>query len=388
MMANSQQATRLSTSARLGKVSPELAFATTFLYGRSLHLSADKALQLDAEFGAFEFASADLEIGLRCAGHVFRLQIAHGTDLLGERWLLTEQMPAAYLRALVLTGAGDLLDGLALCLGQPVELVSAKMGGRTWGTDAAVGVQLVLRRGTSRAVSRCQVMIQADHASAWDALCAAAQPRLVSTGAPPSGSVEVNILVEPVHLDMTELHGLCAGDLLLLNSVNEREQGLSVGLSVSGPTFHTAHALLRGRRIHLVAPRAHAPSAPLSHSWRSPMNANAQPKKQGDPSPASAASATQKVELGNMQVEVQVQVGRMLMPLTVLQNLAEGQVFDTHQSIDGNTVGLWAGGQCFARGQLVALGDRVGVRLVSVQPQRMPATTALAQEADLLTSRD
>ena len=77
--------------------------------------------------------------------------------------------------------------------------------------------------------------------------------------------------------------------------------------------------------------------------------------------------STQAVNLGGMQVEVQVEVARLLLPLSALQNLAVGQVFDTERPIDGNSVLLWVGGQRLATCQLVAIGERVGVRVLAIE---------------------
>lgn len=89
-----------------------------------------------------------------------------------------------------------------------------------------------------------------------------------------------------------------------------------------------------------------------------------------------------------MQVEVQIEVGRMMLPLSALQSLAVGQVFDTQQAAESNTVSLWAGGQRFAQGQLVVLGDRLGVRVMSIEGKESPLGAVLAPDAQTMESQD
>ena len=72
--------------------------------------------------------------------------------------------------------------------------------------------------------------------------------------------------------------------------------------------------------------------------------------------------------------------------LAEMANLAPGAVIDLGQRVDEQAVSVWVEQHCVGKGQLVAIGERLGVRLLSVfagqspgEPQR-PAADGIAQK--------
>jgi type III secretion protein Q len=47
-------------------------------------------------------------------------------------------------------------------------------------------------------------------------------------------------------------------------------------------------------------------------------------------------------------------------------SLAPGAVLDLGQRLDDHAVSIWVEQRCIGKGQLVAIGERLGVRLLSV----------------------
>jgi len=71
-------------------------------------------------------------------------------------------------------------------------------------------------------------------------------------------------------------------------------------------------------------------------------------------------------------------------PLSEMAQLAPGAVIDLGHRIDSQSVAVWVGQRCIGRGQLVALGERLGVRILSLvgQERSTPMTNERQMSAD------
>ena len=72
--------------------------------------------------------------------------------------------------------------------------------------------------------------------------------------------------------------------------------------------------------------------------------------------------------LNELQVEVTVELGRTRLTVRELTEMADGQVIELDQAAD-KPLALLAGGQVFARGELVMVGengDRLGLRITEM----------------------
>jgi type III secretion protein Q len=56
-------------------------------------------------------------------------------------------------------------------------------------------------------------------------------------------------------------------------------------------------------------------------------------------------------------------------PLAEVAALREGAIIDLGQRIDEQSVTVWVEQRCIGKGQLVAVGERLGVRLLSIPAQ-------------------
>lgn len=68
----------------------------------------------------------------------------------------------------------------------------------------------------------------------------------------------------------------------------------------------------------------------------------------------------------DIPVSLRFELAQWSASLAEVGNLSVGAVIDTGQRIDGHTVSVWVEQRCIGKGQLVAVGERLGVRLVSV----------------------
>ena len=69
------------------------------------------------------------------------------------------------------------------------------------------------------------------------------------------------------------------------------------------------------------------------------------------------------------------EIARWHAPLAELATLAPGAVIDIGRGIDEPVVSVWADERCIGQGQLVAIGDRLGVRLMSVYGKGLPGAS-------------
>jgi type III secretion protein Q len=68
----------------------------------------------------------------------------------------------------------------------------------------------------------------------------------------------------------------------------------------------------------------------------------------------------------DIPVSLRFELAQWNASLAEVGNLAAGAVIDIGQRIDEHAVSVWVEQRCIGKGQLVAIGERLGVRLVSV----------------------
>jgi type III secretion protein Q len=96
------------------------------------------------------------------------------------------------------------------------------------------------------------------------------------------------------------------------------------------------------------------------------MNRNPEP-----PPPASDAqdAANAPIDrLDAMEVTLRFEVGNQQVSLGELRNLRAGHVFDLGKPLNRSEVRILAHGNLLGKGHLVAVGDRLGVRVSEFAP--------------------
>lgn len=91
--------------------------------------------------------------------------------------------------------------------------------------------------------------------------------------------------------------------------------------------------------------------------------------RNGDPDMNSETEVAAGFEAGfeDVSVNLRFEVAQFSATLAEMSRFAPGSVIDLGQRVDEQAVSIWVGQRCIAKGQLVALGERLGVRLLSVQ---------------------
>ncbi|WP_353642683.1 type III secretion system cytoplasmic ring protein SctQ [Mesorhizobium sp. WSM2239] len=163
------------------------------------------------------------------------------------------------------------------------------------------------------------------------------QPRGVSPDLPIVVAGEIGTLRVPMSL----LRKACVGDALLpdMASFGRGEITLSFGQLWAGADLEGDQFVLRG------------PFRPRSCSLE-----NAHMTQ-----PGSQLGLTE--DLDDVEIVLVFECGRWPIPLGELRNAGEGHIFELGRPIDG-PVDILANGQCIGRGDIVRIGDALGIRLL------------------------
>ncbi len=101
----------------------------------------------------------------------------------------------------------------------------------------------------------------------------------------------------------------------------------------------------------------------------------------GETSMSSNLAAAAPAGFDDLPVSVRFELAHWTASLAEVGNLAAGAVVDVGQRIDENAISVWVEQRCIGKGQLVAIGERLGVRLVSVFAGPAPAEAKSAAPA-------
>lgn len=185
-----------------------------------------------------------------------------------------------------------------------------------------------------------------------------ADPRYAEDPAPPLGhwrdladAVALGFSIAP--LSQRDWRGLRPGDVIV------------VGRTGRPPQFHA------------TAGRSRWPLSPAAGGWRvdgaaQPAPADAFPSPQQDPTRMSdnetgAAQGAETTEdpARNLPVRVSFEIGRSELSVGEIADLQPGYVFALPAHLEGANVTILANGHVAGRGEVVAVGDTLGVRLLS-----------------------
>jgi flagellar motor switch/type III secretory pathway protein FliN len=142
------------------------------------------------------------------------------------------------------------------------------------------------------------------------------------------------------------VRGLEEQDVVLLDDVKPTSNGLHCRLNVGAARSHAGYVMLRkGGQLQMI-----------------------QFGRIGDSDMSSDTEAPITAEAGfdDIPVSLRFEVAQWNASLAEVSQLAPGAVIDLRQRLDEQAVSVWIEQRCIGKGQLVAIGERLGVRLLSV----------------------
>jgi type III secretion system YscQ/HrcQ family protein len=364
--------TPLRNHPALVKVGSSLVKATQALFGYEwpAFRMGDDTLQV--RFGQVNVVHAEIQFGVRCAGCDYEVQVVDA-DVLGNlRLAISPQIPISLQRASVMHALQPLLESIQTHLSCTLDLSNFRTEVPAWSWNEALGLTIVRQSIDESKTRQTDLLLRALQPEGWAKLLTSdrlrpdkTRPTMTSMLA--SIPMTVSVWGESVAITMAELAEIELGDFLILRTPAVKINQLKVSLRTPCQTLCGIVAVLEGHKLTISSATA---QAILSQKPAKSFRANDDEKYSMIPIQSKSTEegdATQNsTHLNTMRVEIEMELARISLPITTLQKLSVGQVFDVDRAIDSGNITLWCGGQRIGVGQLVAIGDNLGVRIVEL----------------------
>ena len=170
-------------------------------------------------------------------------------------------------------------------------------------------------------------------------------------------AIGVRFMIGQTQLRASELRGVAKGDIIAIEKWTSRGAALECVGTVPGiPTLGiAAHAL--GKQIMVDAVRHTERDMPDERNPAKPVQAKGLP--------GAATAGAPVASFDDIEVLTTFELAEQALPLHVLRNLAPGQVIELEQPLNHTTVQIRANGTLVGSGQLVAVGNRLAVRVAA-----------------------
>ena len=147
-------------------------------------------------------------------------------------------------------------------------------------------------------------------------------------------------------LTVAELHALEPEDILLIDGVSFTHEHLTAWLCAGARVRRVGRVALKLGQLHLIELHTEGTAFMLANT--------------------ASDSTADTVAYGDIDVELRFELAQWTAPLGQVSTFAPGAVLDLGQPVDEAAVSVWIGARCIGKGQLVAIGERLGLRLTSV----------------------
>lgn len=156
-------------------------------------------------------------------------------------------------------------------------------------------------------------------------------------------------------LSLAEVRGIRPGDIVSVEHWTAAGAGLVVQAELGGPAGRQLIARAEGSRITVT-------------QWRdlSMKRDELAPATEGDD-----ATGLPLDRLDALEVALRFEVGHLSLSLGELRNIGSGHVFDLTQPLNRSPVRILAHGNVLGKGFLVAVGERLGVRVSEFAPTEL-----------------
>jgi len=214
----------------------------------------------------------------------------------------------------------------------------------------------------SDAATRWRGFIQFDDAAALDSVAPPLDPRGTAAGDTlarlhTSLHFPLRFQIGTTAIRLREVGSIQAGDIVSIEDWRAAGSAVVVAAELGGPAGRRIVALAEGSRIT------------VQQSRDSTMNRNS------DTPPAAAdtqdTAGLPIDRLDALEVTLRFEVGDLQLSLGELKNIRAGHVFELGQPLNRSPVRILAHGNLLGKGYLVAVGDRLGVRVSEFAPSEV-----------------
>ncbi len=296
-----------------------------------------------------------------------------------------DDLPEAVRIALLEAVFEEALDGLTAVLGKPVSLLHVRDGDPDGlPTDhPCLGFALVRQKDGLR--SRGYV-------GTLDPRDAPVLLALLARSAVSAGPARYESLLDLAHLPMTvvpvigrskiigeELAGLAMNDVILVEEYFSEE----TPRWYLGPSLAIGVEIREGRGTVTTIITDITDTANITETtMQAPLQPAREQAEDRRPEARETPGDVPCLNLENLDIEVRFELGREIMTLGELQKLAPGQIFELRGPIR-SPVTITANSRPVARGEVVDIEGRVGVRVLEILPGVGMKTERVERFADL-----
>jgi len=200
--------------------------------------------------------------------------------------------------------------------------------------------------------------LQFDTPGALDAIAPGLAPAGPAASAAANDALErlrlpLRFRIGRTRLRLAEVRGIERGDIVAIEEWRAAGAAVVVDAVPGGAAGPCFTALAEGSRIT------------IQHRREQPMN------RPADTPPATSANEGPELavdRLDAMEVTLRFEVGDLAISLGELRNVRAGHVFELGQPLNRGPVRIVAHGNLLGKGTLVAVGDRLGVRVSEFAP--------------------
>ena len=360
------EVTPLGISQKLTRISPR-ALELSRLYGRGMLRCSIGGVRWRFQWRALREPTAGIELRLR----VGETQVALGLEGLGSFGTAIDvtrpEIPAG-LHAAYLNGLGAALwQQLETITQRSIEVLDVRLHSYWQLTPECLGFE-VGPEGGGPVAHGCLRPVDSDsrrNADLWRVLAEVSEREMPAAPLPVHLTLGWSAVAGSTKVTIRELQDLEEHDIVLIDDATPAPNALSCWLG-AGPTRRRAGRLLLSSEAKLQMVQ-----------WGSAGVTNMS---------ADAGEALPKqAEFADIPVYLRFELAQWNASLAEMAGLAPGTVLDLGYRVDEHSVSVWVEQRCIGKGQLVAIGERLGVRLVSVfgnhaATAAAPATDGAAQQ--------
>jgi len=172
----------------------------------------------------------------------------------------------------------------------------------------------------------------------------------------------IPIVVDRTMLTVNELRKLEIGAVVRVNRRAFLDIGAELRLSVGG---NDIVVVVTGTKLTVVAIETRSDVAEINMERE--MTTNESQVSQDNDAPGSSDElATAPIDVASMPVEVRFEAGRMLTRYDELCRIQPGYTYELGYALGEHTIDITANGALIARGELVSVGNQLGVRITAL----------------------
>ncbi len=186
--------------------------------------------------------------------------------------------------------------------------------------------------------------------------------------------VQLEAILPAPSLELAELQTMAQGDVLLLPNGSK----MIVHLQVAGRTLAAGQPGAQGRQlsVRLLETNTYSGSQTAMKKYPNTTPQSEQPLPSAQSLEAIRTDETSLESPGTIPVQLQIRLGQVVMSLGELQELRAGAVVSLGRNLD-DPVEILAGNKLVARGEIVAVEDQLGVRILQVaNPEQVQSEAA------------